>query len=232
MYIWYNLLMIQETNKDSKELLQKWESKLYTLLESAEQERDAIIERANELYTSISTGRGASPNLHQQTLLNEQEVRYWQLQREADSANEHIRKIEQSLHLLEAGKISENELQELIGRPQEQTEQQKQISKKRRAVIKQEDYRRHKSSYIDPDLPELPLMDPTFGPNQIGLTTGRHLKKVKGQGELNSQNAESTFHFYTADTHGGKVKHGKQRFRPKGKGGTSAVKKKIYKEKK
>lgn len=123
------------------------------------------------------------------------------------SLNEELRKVREGIALLESGQLSEKELRKLVEQDGEQV-----LSKKKRAIQKERRFLEQQG--LNPDEPS-PLglddssrLDYSSQPNH--LTTGRHARKVQNPDPFDPA---GDFFYRTADTHGGKVGHGKQRYK-------------------
>lgn len=220
-----------ESKPEQNQNFEHWENTLYSFLALLEEDKNEVTAMANDMYTQIQAGLKSRPNLHQMEVLNKREKEYWNLQETINATSEQIKKIEESLMLMESGKLSESELKQLIDSLMPSTlegEEETKLSKKKRAILRDQEFNeKHKQQGVTDDFNFDYYAKTAHNPNH--LTTGRHLNKVKNLGSVSVEDAEATFFYYTADTHGGKVGHGKERYKHKTKGGKSSVKGRIKK---
>ena len=160
--------------------------------------KNPLTQHQMELYQEVAAMRNHHLNLYEQELLAKKETEYWRISEKLQDIKDQEDQLIQTLQNLEAGIIDEEVIQKLVP----QTQETGHISKKKRRILEEKE-----RLGIDPR--EIAWdMYREFGSNQTRLTTGRHRKQVKGSFDPTS--AADEFFYRTADTHGGKVSHGKK----------------------
>lgn len=204
--------MSEVGNSENSTAHPEWEENLYNLLAEREAERDFLYAQANQLYDEINEGHSHNPNLHQIQVLGQQEAKYWRMQEQATQAGVTVREVEAAIELAQTGRLSEAEYHRLVDNPSDQPA----LSKRKQAIKREEEFLKKvgiiddtntDSSYL-PGFSDSLITDKT---NPTRLTTGRHAKNIKTNAD--SYSAVDEFFYRTADTHGGKVGHGKQRYK-------------------
>ena len=180
------------------------EKRLWKRAEDVRAERIALIDKRDMVYGEITEMRAKHLNLHEKDLLTAKESEYWGLTAAIEQTMVAEDTIENALLRLDGDDISEEELLRIL--PQESGDSTK-ISKRKQRILEEEE---RLASVVKSDLFDgmgIPIQS-AFGSERTRLTTGRHQKSITGS--LDPLSAEGEFFYRTADTHGGKVSHGKK----------------------
>ncbi len=159
-----------------------------------EKEIQAHLESLEE---KISARPFRSLNLHKREERAEDEKVYWQLQAELRKLQEDENRLQQYLEDLERGVVDDELIKGFLSQVRESQDETR-ISKRKKRILEERE-----RSGVDPRNVDSEL---GLGANPSSLSTGRHLKRVKTGGHDDPVGA---FYYYTTDTHGGKVGHGK-----------------------
>ncbi len=144
--------------------------------------------------------KSRSLNLHERDVLNEKEAEFWRIEGKLQEIIKFEDQVQQALQQIEEGTINESALKSIAPPIQKKTEQ---LSKRKARILEEQQRIGLDSREIAYDMYAEFGYQPT-----THLTTGRHQKRIKGN--LNSLTAGNEFFHRTADTHGGKVNHGKK----------------------
>ena len=170
--------------------------------------RTPLSQYQTQLYTDVGTMRGRKLNLYEQEMLAQKEAEYWRIHGKVQDIVLQENQIVAALVALEEGTIAEAKLQEIAPPKEKETDH---VSKRRRRML--EENERLKGLGIDPTEIAWDLYQ-EFGfdvPRELAipqLTTGRHRTGIRGN--FDPESASQEFFHATADTHGGKVGHGKR----------------------
>lgn len=167
--------------------------------------RAPLVEHQVRLYEEIERMRAkAQLNLHERDVLAAKEKEYWRVTRKIEEIAERETKIVEALEALETGTIDEAAIRELVPPPAQETEQ---MSKRRKAMQAEQERLGMSAAEIAWHKYTTFGVRPTYGTQPNRLTTGHNLSRVHG--DFRPDEAEAAFRLRTADTHGGKVQHGK-----------------------
>src|SRR3989344_2846100 len=182
-----------------------YEGQLWDVATELSTMRSAIEEHTAELYTEIEAMK-VKANLHTQEVLRGKESEYWRIMGKIQTINEQEQQVQKALLDLEEGVATKTGIERLL--PKKEVEGADKISRRKEHIYEEKMRLGMDPSEILYDIYGL------YGSNRLTeretthLTTGRHLKGVKGN--LSSYDAAQAFYYYTADTHGGKVGYGKK----------------------
>lgn len=203
--------------------IEEIETKFWVKAGELSSRREDCKNQQDELEKKISELKKKGLNLHTEQVVGEMERQYWRLGAIIDSIKTLEFQLEEGLEKLQKGSLTYNDL-DFFGLSLSEESEGK-LSKKKAAIRKDEE--RYRKILKERGVSEEDLqLDPIFyslsgdigpthvpgGPNETRLTTGRNLRKIKSTANLqfNPFNAESEFYHRTADSHGGKVGHGKK----------------------
>ena len=198
---WYNRIMgIEGRAEKSPESLRKiYEPLLWQRAEEVSGLKTQLKERRDSVYREIDEMKSSSLNLHEREILDQKEAEYWRIGGKLEEIETLENQIEEQLQQLQAGTAAESTLQSLKPSTQKETEQ---LSKRKARILEEKQRLNMGQGEIAYD------MYKEFGPQTTHLTTGRHQTHFKGN--MGAADAESNFFYHSADTHGGKVDHGKK----------------------
>jgi len=183
----------------SEQLKPEYEERLWHRADELMEMRASMTSRRDELYAEIQTMRAKALNLHEKDVVAQKETEYWRIHAKIEDIEKLENQLEAALEKLDAGQISQEELDKLIPQPQKQTPQ---LSKRKRRILEEmQQLGLHPSEIAWGMYGE-------FGSNPTRLTTGRHQTGIKAN--FDPMFGASEFFYRTADTHGGKVAHGKK----------------------
>jgi len=188
----------QENRSNAKEL----EQRLWAKAEELSEIRRGLAERMKELYAKINGGDVGGIGLQAEQLRANLENEYWRLDAKVNDIKELEAKIEVMLEGLDLGEANSEEIGNFLAEPEHEQEGEK-LSRYKQRILEEK-----QRLGIDPREIRADMYD-EFGSEKMHLTTGRNAgHRVKGT--FNSTDAEKEFFSRTADTHGGKVEHGKK----------------------
>ena len=189
-----------QQKKKSESLKTTYEPLLWQKAEELSELRTQLKEHQQDVFQKTSEMKSRPLNLHEQDVLNEKETEFWRIEGKLQEIAKLENQVQQALQQLEEGTISESILQSITPPTPKKTEQ---LSKRKARILEEQ-----QGIGLDPR--EIAYdMYAEFGRQPTThLTTGRHQKHIKGN--MDSLTAGGEFFHYTADTHGGKVDHGKK----------------------
>ena len=183
---------------------------LYDLLMGAENDKNSLQEKINALYDEIQQIRTGNPNLHRLQIQANKEKEYWDLQEKLQELSNRIGEIESVIGLYDSGEFSLTDAMSSLGVVQEAPR----LSKKKIAIQREREFLNRAGISPDSTMPvDLSFISGTslgVMKNPTHITTGRHQRTVKNPDPMDPQ---GDFFYRTADTHGGKVGHGKKRYK-------------------
>lgn len=190
---------VQNENVDSGELTP--EGRLWAYADELFNLKEPIKNRQTGLYREIEGMRRTSLNLHEKEILGSLEREYWRQEQTLLDISQREAELEEALVGLESGEPDMALIDRIAPKPQPLTEK---ISKKKAA--KKKDLMERGLNQDEADW----YIYLEFGPIPTNdLTTGRNRSAYRGNAPANA--AIDEFYYQTADTHGGKVSHGKGR---------------------
>jgi hypothetical protein len=165
--------------------------------------KKGLQQRLAELDAEFTEKPTHSLNLHQRELRAAQENEYWRLKEKIDEISAEENRVQKVLEDIGNDRnVDLKELNTLIKQPTR--EDQTKLSKRKQRILEEK-----QRSGIDPREINYFIWR-EFGSDAMALTTGRHAKGVKNLGNVSPDQASNEFFYRTADTHGGKVDHGKK----------------------
>jgi len=189
---------------NSAQLRSKYEGLLWQRADDLSQLSAPLTEHQNQLYQEVQTMRSRHLNLHERDVLAKKEDDYWRIQGKMQDLAKQEDEIVEALRGLENGTVDENRLRKIAPPPPEETTQ---LSKRKQKILEERMRLGDDPREISWDIYR-EFGSREFGSNPTRLTTGRHQKRISGS--FHPVTAEDVFYFRTADTHGGKVGHGKK----------------------
>lgn len=156
------------------------------------------------LYDEIEKMRTRRLNLAEEEVMVQKETEYWRIQGQIQQLSSDEERVLQLLADLEAGTIDPQVLQEFLPPPAEEKEN---LSKRKRRILEEKKRLGLDISEANWYAHYLDVLPREIAAPTTRLTTGRNRKGIKGQ--FDSYTAVGEFFDQTADTHGGKVPHGK-----------------------
>lgn len=150
-----------------------------------------------ELEAKMNSRDFRDLNLAEQEERGNDEQLYWQLQAELKSLEADENRLQRYLEDLDNGVVDEELFRAFLDQVQESQDATR-LSGRKKHILEEKERLGEDPRNIDAEI--------GFGASPHSLTTGRGLKRVKTGGQ---DDPVSAFYYYTADTHGGKVDHGK-----------------------
>lgn len=189
-----------------------YEKRLWEKAEELSELRVRLQKEPDDLYTQVQNKDVNAIGLHAEELLRALQAKYFETLEEIDEVKAEENELQSALEAVDAGKIDEKFLIDLVGK-----EEGPKLSRRKKRIFEE-----RQRSGVDPRSGDL-VKDPyglaidTYIVKQQGvgsnkLTTGRHAKGISGNlgsGSWDSKEIERKFFESTQDTHGGKVKYGK-----------------------
>lgn len=174
--------------------------------------RVKLQKEADNLYIRVQAKDVDATGLHAKDLIRELQDRYYRTLKEIEEVKLNENELQRAIESLDTGSWDEEVIVNLLGK-----EDGPKLSKRRQRILEE-----RQRTGVDPRSGDL-VNDPygfkidTYIVRQQGvgsnkLTTGKRGKGIKGNlgsGTMDAKSIERRFYESTQDTHGGKVKYGK-----------------------
>ncbi len=180
------------------------EAELWEVAAKISQQLTDLEARSVALYAEVEKLRSSGSIIGADKDYNDKIKEYWTTMEEINLARAKENRLQTVIEKVSAATATDEDISEFLDDKKSNAEQP--ISKRRRAILKEADRMRRISGdrgYLDSD-----LITDSRGRETTRLTTGRNASAVKGV-TITSESALGEFLHRTADTHGGKVGHGK-----------------------